>query len=291
MGTTYPHVVKDQALPKNRKKLTLSGLLFHPMYILISAAMLGPLIWIFLLSFKTQREFTTNMLGLPKSLFLGNYIKAFNDSPFFTFLTNSIIVTFVALGLILIVSTLAGYALARVPFKGARVLFAIFIICDAVPLFVLIIPLFILIHELNLSDTLWGLMFSYVAMRIGLSVILMRGFFRSISSDMEDAARIDGGNLVQIIWHIMLPIVRPGMLVTAIVNFISLWNEYFLATILLPKQAMFTLPPGLAAAFMGRFSANWPVMAAGFTLSFLPALLIFIFAQDKIIAGWTVTNK
>ena len=193
--------------------------------------------------------------------------------------------------MVLIVSSLAGYALARIQFRGAKTLFAVFIMCDAVPIFVLIIPLFILLYKLNLAETLWGLIFAYTAMRIGLSVMLMRSFFRSIPSDMEDAGKIDGANLMQIIWHVMLPIVRPGLLVTAIVNFITLWNEYFLATILLPSQAMFTLPPGLATAFMGRFSANWPVMAAGLTLSFLPALLTFIFAQDKIVAGWTVTNK
>jgi raffinose/stachyose/melibiose transport system permease protein len=275
----------------HKKKSKVSRFFFHITYITISAVMIVPLIWIFLLSFKTQREFNSNMLGLPKSLYLGNYIKAFSDSPFLTFLTNSIIVTFSALVLTLIVSSLAGYALARIPFKGARPLFAIFILCDAVPIFVLIIPLFILIYQLKLSDSLWGLIFPYVAMRIGLSVMLMRGFFRSISSDMEDAGKIDGGNLMQIIWFIMLPIVRPGLVVTAIVNFISIWNEYFLATILLPSQSMFTLPPGLAAAFMGRFAANWPIMAAGFTLSFLPALVIFIFAQDKIVAGWTVSAK
>ncbi len=198
---------------------------------------------------------------------------------------------FVALALILVVSTLAGYSLARISFKGARMLFIIFILCDSVPLFVILIPLFILIHKLGIADTLWGLIFSYVAMRIGLSVMLMRGFFRSISSEIEDAARIDGCNLLQDIWYIMLPLVRPGLLVTTIVNFIFLWNEYFLATVLLPTQELFTLPPGLAAAFMGRFSANWPVMAAGFTLSFLPSLLTFFFAQDKIVVGWAATSK
>jgi len=272
---------------KNR----FSNVLYHFIYILVSIATAGPLIWIIMLSFKTRREYATNLLGLPKSLYLVNYIQAFNNSPFFTFLRNSIIVTFVSLVLILLVSTLAGYSLARIPFRGSRVLFIFFIMCDAVPLFVILIPLFILIHKLGIADTLWGLIFSYTAMRIGLSVMLMRGFFRSVSSEIEDAARIDGCNLLQNIWYVMLPIVRPGLLVTAIVNFIFLWNEYFLATVLLPKQELFTLPPGLAAAFMGHFSAHWPVMAAGFTLSFLPSLLTFFLAQDKIVTGWVATSK
>lgn len=281
--------MKDQK--NKKKKIRISSILYHFVYIMVSVVTAGPLVWIILLSFKTRREYSTNLLGLPKSLYWGNYIQAFNNSPFFTFLRNSLIVTFVALALILIVSTLAGYSLARISFRGSRMLFIIFILCDSVPLFVILIPLFILIHKLGIADTLWGLIFSYVAMRIGLSVMLMRGFFRSISSEIEDAARIDGCSLLQAIWYIMLPLVRPGLLVTTIVNFIFLWNEYFLATVLLPTQELFTLPPGLAAAFMGRFSANWPVMAAGFTLSFLPSLLTFFLAQEKIVVGWAATSK
>jgi len=275
----------------SRKKFTLRSLLHHIFYILVSTATLGPLIWIILLSFKTSREYTANPFGLPESFFLGNYIRALTDTPIVTFLINSIIVTSAALALILFVSTLAGYALARIPFNSSRILFVVFIMCNVVPIYVLIIPLFVLINLIGLSDSLWGLIFSYVAMRIGLSVVLMRSFFRSISSEMEDAAKIDGCNLLQNIWYVMLPIARPGLVVTAIINYIFLWNEYFLATIILSKQALFTLPPGLAAAFMGRYTANWPVMAAGFSLCFLPTLIVFMFAQDKIVAGWTVSSK
>jgi len=275
----------------SRKKFTLRSLLYHIFFILVGTATLGPLIWISLLSFKTKQEYSANPFNLPEEFFLGNYIKAFIDTPIVTFLMNSIIVTSIALALILIVSTLAGYSLARIPFNGSAILFIVFIMSSIIPIVVLIVPLFVLINLLGLYDNLWGLIFSYVAMRIGLSVMLMRCFFRSISSDLEDAAKLDGCNLLQNIWYITLPVVRPGLLVTAIMNFIFLWNEYFLATILLPKQALFTLPPGLAAAFMGRYSGNWPVMAAGFTLCFLPTLLIFIFAQDKIVIGWAITGK
>ena len=128
-------------------------------------------------------------------------------------------------------------------------------------------------------------------MRIGLSVVLMRSFFRSVSSDLEDAAKLDGCNLLQNIWCVVLPVVRPGLFATAIINTIFFWNEYIMAAILLPRQALFTLPPGLAAAFIGRYSANWPLLAAGFTLCFIPILLIFMLAQDKIIVGWTVSSK
>ena len=284
--------MKRQSVSPSRGKAgCLGGFLHHAFYLVVSVLTLGPLLWIAMLSFRSRREFAAQPFGLPSSLYLDNYIKAITDSPFVTFVVNSVLVSFTALIILLVVSTMAGYAIARIPFKGSKFLFVLLIMTDAVPIFVILIPLFILVQMLGLSDSLWSLIFSYVAMRIGLSVILMRGFFRSISSELEDAARIDGCNLMQRLRYVMLPIVRPGLFVTAIVNFIFLWNEYFLATILLPRQAMFTLPPGLAAVFMGRYSANWPVMAAGLTLSILPTLLTFMLAQDKIIVGWTTTSK
>ncbi len=282
---------KQDHHPLSRKKLKIYSSVFHMFCILMSTVTLGPIIWIIMLSFKTEREYSLHPLSLPESFFLKNYIKVLNETPIVTFLINSIIVTFTALILILIVSTLAGYSLARIPFNGSKILFFILIMSSTIPIFVLIIPLFILINLIGLSDSLWGLIFTYVAMRIGLSVMLMRGFFRSISSAIEDAAKIDGCNLLQTIWYVMLPIARPGLLVTAIVNFVFIWNEYFLAIILLPGQAFFTLPAGLATIFIGRYTTNWPAMAAGFTLSFLPIILSFIFIQDKIVVGWTVTNK
>lgn len=284
---------KQDYQPLKGKKFILRSLLYlhHIFYTLVSVATLGPIIWIVMLSFKTKQDYITNPFGLPKSFFLGNYIYAFTSTPMAIFFMNSIIVTSVSLVLILTVSTLAGYSLARIPFSASRTLFIIFIMTDAVPIYILIIPLYVLINLLKLSDYLWGLIFTYGAMRIGISVMIMRCFFRSIPSYFEDAAKIDGCNLLQTLWYIMLPMVRPGFLVTAIINFIFLWNEYFLATIILPKQMLFTLPPGLAATFLGRYSANWPVMAAGFTLICLPIVLIFIFAQDKIVIGWSAIGK
>lgn len=259
----------------------------HAFLAVMSAATLGPLVWMFMLSFKTEREFAGNLFGLPSSLYIGNYSKVLTDSPILTFTKNSVLVSFTALAILLIVSTLAGWAIARIPFRGSNFLLMLLIMTDAVPLFVVIVPLYILIQALGLSDSLWSLILSYAAMRTGISVLLMRGFFRSISSELEDAAKIDGCNLIQRLWYILLPVARPGLLATAIINFIFLWNEYYLAAVLLPRRAMFPLPPGLAAEFGGRYSSNWPAMAAGLTISAIPTLLFFVFAQDKIIEGWT----
>lgn len=259
--------------------------------ILVSLIATAPLLWIVSLSLRTQQEFSAHPFGAPDRLNFENYVRVLTDARMVQFIYNSIYVTFWAVVLVFIASTLAGYALARIRFRGAHALFLLFILSDAIPVFVVLIPLYILIQKIGLADSRWALILTYAAMKVGLSVFIMRGFFRSVSSAMEDAAQLDGCKLWQTIWHVMLPLVRPGALVVVILNFLSFWNEYFLAAVLLPNQELFTLPAGLAAVFMGRYATNWPVLATGIFVSVLPSLGLFALAQDKIIEGWTVSLK
>lgn len=267
------------------------NVLTHAVLIAITIATLGPLVWIITLSFKSQQEFGVRPFGLPQRIDFSNYIDVLGDERMLGFISNSVITTFAASVIVLAGSILCGYALARVSFKGAKLLFALFIVSDSIPLFVVLVPLFILISRMGLSGTRWSIILPYAAMSMGISVFILRGFFRSISTDMEDAARVDGANTVQMIWHIMLPLVRPGIIVVIILNFISFWNEFLIASVILPGQALFTLPAGLASFFMGRYQTSWPLMAAAILISITPTLAIFAIAQEKLIEGWTVVVK
>jgi ABC-type glycerol-3-phosphate transport system permease component len=260
---------------------------------LLCAALLslGPILWIVSVSLKSKREFASDPFGLPLSPDLDTYVRVLSDERMHRFVTNSILVTFVSISLVTVCSVLAGYALARIPFRGANVLLMLFILSDAIPLFVVIIPLYVFLGRLGLSDGPWGLILSYTAMKMGLSVFIMRGFFRSIPSEMEDAASIDGAGTLRTIWSVLLPLALPGAIVVALFNFVSLWNEYFLAAVLLPSQSLYTLPPGLASVFMSRFSTDWPMLAAGLVISILPTVVLFVFASQRIVEGWTVTVK
>jgi len=250
-----------------------------------------PLIWIVFLSLKTKQGYAANPFGLPESLNFENYLKVLTDESLFQFAINSVIVTTTALLLILVTCLMAGYALARIEFRGNKILFVTFFLSDAIPIFVVLVPLFILIQFIGIAGSLWSLIFPYTAMHIGVTVFIFRGFFRNIPSEMEDAAAIDGANTLQLLWFVLIPLIRPAIVVVTILNFIAIWNEYFLAAVLLPSQELFTLPPGLATTFLGRYSANWPVMSAGIVLSVLPVFVIFILAQEKIIEGWAVGHK
>jgi raffinose/stachyose/melibiose transport system permease protein len=263
----------------------------HALLLAVVILTLGPLLWVASISFKTESEFAANPFGIPTRLDFERYLRVLTDERMGRFIENSVIVTTLAILLVSITSILAGYALARISFRGSNFLLILFILSDAIPLFVVIIPLYVLIQKMGLAESRWGLILPYAAMKVGLSVFIMRGFFRSIPSEMEDAAVLDGANTLHMIWSIMLPLVRPGALVVVIFNFISFWNEYFLAAVLMPSQDLYTLPAGLAAVFMGKYATNWPMLSAGLVISVLPTLALFALAQEKLIEGWTVAVK
>jgi ABC-type glycerol-3-phosphate transport system permease component len=263
----------------------------HALLFVASLVTLGPLLWIVTLALRPQREFLNDPFGLPRRLYLDNFVTIFTNERMVHFFYNSVVTTAGAVLLVATASTLAGYALARIYFRGSRFLLMLYLIGETIPVFVVLIPLFILIQLLGLSGSRWSLILTYGAMNMGISVFFMRGFFRTIPTEMEDAARIEGCGILRLIRHVLLPLVRPGLLVVLIFNFISLWNEYYLASILLPSQELFTLPAGLAASFSTVYATNWPAMAAGIVLSVLPVLTMFVLAQDRIVDGWTMSGK
>jgi raffinose/stachyose/melibiose transport system permease protein len=258
----------------------------HGVLLVVAVGTLGPLLWIVGISLMSTREFAADPLAAFRHLDFGNYTDVLTDSQLLTFARNSLVVTGSAVAIVLVCSTLAGYALARIRFAGAPLLFAVFVASNSVPIMLMVVPLFVLLTWLDLSNSLLALILPYSAMTMGISIFLMRGFFRSIPSELEGAAMLDGCNRLQVIWHVMLPLARPGLVVVLIFNFITFWNEYFLAAVLLPRQDLFTLPAGLTAEFASRWATNWPGLASGLVLSVVPVFALFMLAQDKIIDGW-----
>jgi ABC-type glycerol-3-phosphate transport system permease component len=253
--------------------------------------MVGPVIWLFFVSTKTKAEFAASPFGLPSALRLDNYVFILTNSEFLRFAWNSLLVTSTSVFAILILSTLAAYALARIDLAGNRLLFVVYLFGEVIPIFLILLPLYVLLANTGLGGTLLSLILTYTAASLGISILVLRSYFRSIPSDIEDAARIDGCNTPLVIWHVMIPLIRPGMVVVAVFNIFNLWNEYLLAAFLLPSQKLFTLPAGLASSFVAQYATNWPAMAAGILLSAIPLILIFAVAQDKIVEGFSFGSK
>jgi raffinose/stachyose/melibiose transport system permease protein len=248
--------------------------------------MVYPLFVMVISSFKTNAEIFTSPFAMPESFSLANAEKVWTDTNFVRYLANSIGVTAASIILIVVVSTMAAYAIARYEFRGSTLILMFFLSGMTVPLKLAIIPLFIQLDTLHLLDTYAGLVLVYVAMGIPSAVFIMTGFLRSLPRELEEAPRVDGANEWHIMMQIMLPLARPAMVIVAIQNAVPIWNDFFFPLILITSDNLKTLPQGLTV-FMGEFTTNWGVLFTGLSLAALPITLVYIALSRQFIAGIT----
>jgi raffinose/stachyose/melibiose transport system permease protein len=248
--------------------------------------MVYPLFVMIMSSFKTNKEIFTSPFALPNSFSLANIEKVWTDTNFVRYLANSVGVTATSIALILLLGTMAAYAIARYEFRGNSFVLMFFLSGMTVPLKLAIIPLFIQLDSLHLIDTYAGLVLVYVAMGIPSAIFIMTGFLRSLPRELEEAARIDGANDLRIMVSVMLPLARPAMVIVAIQNAVPIWNDFFFPLILISSDQLKTLPQGLTV-FMGEFTTNWGVLFTGLSLAALPITLLYIALSRQFIAGIT----
>ena len=249
-----------------------------------------PIFWVVTVSMKSVKEYEMSPFGLPSSLRFENYARVLLDPRILRFMLNSLLVTCISVGLVLIFSLPSAYSLGRLRSKFSHAILIVFMLNFMMPVLVFMTPLFILVKKLGLLGSYWSIILPYSASRIGLSVFILRSFFRTIPSEVEDAAKVDGCGSFQTFLRICVPAVHGGILVVAIINFIAIWNEYFLALVIIQKQEMFTLPLGLML-FVYDYSANWPLMAVLLVMSVAPVLLLYAFFQESLVKGWGYVNK
>ncbi|MFJ5621566.1 carbohydrate ABC transporter permease [Peribacillus loiseleuriae] len=234
-------------------------------------------------SLKSQLEFMTSPWSLPNFFTFENYSKVLS-SEFLRYFGNSLIVAVISVILVIIVSAMASYPLARIKFKLNRPLFILFMIGMMIPIHTTLIPIYLLTINLGLYDTIWGLIGPYVAFAIPVSVVIFTQFLQDIPTELEESAKIDGCGQFRLFWKILFPLLKPAVATVAIYNFIHIWNEFVFALVLTNSKENFTLPLGLRD-FYGEFSVNVPGIMAALTLGSLPLLLVYFVAQEKIVKG------
>ncbi|MFT4001422.1 MAG: carbohydrate ABC transporter permease [Rhizobium sp.] len=247
---------------------------------------LYPLLWVLSGSLKTKEEVISNVWGLPISLQFSNYAEAWRIAGMGSRIFNSVMVTSLALALILLVATPAAYAISRLRFRGRNALMAFIVAAMLVPPQVMAIPLFMTARDLGLVNSRIGVAIIHAASNLPLSIFILRSFFLTLPMELEDAARIDGANRLQILTKVMLPLVRPGIALVTIFGFIEVWNDFFLAFLLLRDPSVQTIPLGLVAFFQ-QYGSMWNLYFAALTLTTLPVIVVFIAMQKQFIAGLT----
>lgn len=254
--------------------------------LVISVVWLIPLLWTVLMSFKDPNDVNglTHLLGGIR-LSWQNFVAAWTSGQFQLYYLNTIEIAAGILIVQLVTITLAGYAFARYSFRGKSVVFLIFLLQLMIPTSALIVPNYLTIKDMGLVDTKWAIMLPYFASAMG--TFLMRQTFRQIPRDLEEAAMLDGAGWWQIIWHVLLPAARPGLVAFSLVSVSFHWNDFLWPLIVTQTPQNQPLTVGLSLLTqMGETGAQWSMITAGTLLVVLPLLVMFILFQKQFISSF-----
>lgn len=243
-----------------------------------------PFIFVVMTSLKSQQEtFTSSVWALPKKLNFDNYISVLNGG-FWVYLRNSVFVLVCSIALILVISSMAAYAFARLRFRLNKPLFGLIVAGMIVPIHITLIPIYLLIRNIGLYDTPFALIGPYVATALPVSIFILTEFMRQIPKELEEAAKLDGCGPFGIFWKVFLPLSGPGLSTVAIYNGIGLWNEFIFAYLLTSSPANRTLPLAIWD-FQGQYTSNIPAILSVVTLTSLPLIVAYAFGQERIVKG------
>lgn len=271
------------ALPFRQKLNTSLIYLFLVAYALV---VIYPMLWMLATSLKSSWEIFKSPWAMPTDLRVENYVNAWTAGRLGRKFINSVAVGTVSLALILVLGGMAAYALSRFRFFLDRVITYLFIAGMGLPVFLGIIPLFLLMNRLGLYSSPYGLVLVYVAFSLPFAIFILTGFFRTLPYALAEAAHIDGASSFGVFWHIMLPLAKPGMVTAGIFTFIGLWNEYPLALVLLHRDEVQTLPIGIASLTMTqRYQADWGALFASLAIGVIPTVIAYALFQKQIQSG------
>jgi N-acetylglucosamine transport system permease protein len=246
-------------------------------------------IWIILTSFKTNRELFSNVWALPTGIQYENYVKAWTIAKLGIQFRNSVIIVSASVILLLVLCAPAAYVLSRMKFRGNGLLTVIFVAGAGVPLPLLFIPLFGLTAKLHINNTLPGLIIIYIIVSVPFTMYLLTGFFRSLPTELEEAARLDGCSEFNVFWRVMLPLASPGLITATIFNFIALWNEYMLAMVFLNDPNKMPISRGLyGIAESMQYTGDWVGLFAGVVIVMVPTVIIYVLLSERLIEGVTM---
>jgi raffinose/stachyose/melibiose transport system permease protein len=258
--------------------------------LLLIGLMLGPVLYIILGGFRTNSQITVDPAGLPNPWEFGNYADILTSDTFWRQVTNSTIVALTTTIAVVVLGVMASYVLARYKFRGRGVMYALFASGLMFPITVAITPLYILVKNLGLVDTLPGVILPQIAFGLPTTIIILVPFLQAIPKEIEEAAAIDRCSRLGFFWRMALPLSVPGLITTGILAFIGSWNSYLLPLFILNNQDTFTLPLGVQA-FASQYSVDTAKVLAFTSLSMIPALVFFSLFQRRIVGGLTGAVK
>jgi len=266
----------------------LPGWAYYTICSLIALMFLAPLVWTLLGSIKPRDEANAAPpTYFPSGVETGSYAQLQDVGVGVgTYVLNSVVVTAGSVVLVTVLSVLAGYGFARFPFKGQSLLFLLILATLMVPFQSILTPLFLVLRELGLTNTLLGLILIYTTFELPFALFMMRNAFSQVPKSLEEAALLDGATTMGVLRRIMLPIALPGVVTVILYAFFNSWNEYLAALIFVTSEENYTLPVLLTSIQAGQYGTiNWGILQAGVVLTMAPCIIIFLILQRYYISG------
>lgn len=245
-----------------------------------------PLANMIISSFKTTREIFKAPLAFPKKFNFNNYKIVWIDKGFWRYFVNSVWITTVSMAVVLLFGSMAAYGVSRFKFKMNTFIYMMFLSGIMLPLKAAIIPLFLIMKNLNLVDNPLSVILIFIAMGLPSTVFILSGFMKSVPGELEDAARIDGCSEWGIYRKVVMPVVSPAISLVTIYNAVPIWNDFFFPLVFLQSDTYKTLPVGLTS-FFGQYSTEWGLLFAGLSIAIVPVLVLYLCMSNYFIRGMT----
>jgi N-acetylglucosamine transport system permease protein len=255
----------------------------HVLLSIWSIIVIVPFLWVVLSSFKTTKEILASPFSLPGHWSFDNYVHAWTDAGIRQFFLNTVIVVGVALVLVMLLGAMCAYVLARFRFPGARFIYYLMLAGLTFPIFLAIVPLFFILKNAGLLNTLPGLIMVYVAFALPFTVFFLYAFFKTLPVDVYEAALMDGAGDWRAFFQIMLPMARPGIAAVAIFNFLGLWNQFLLPVALNTDPGRYVLTQGMANfASQAGYAVDFGALFAAVVITVVPVLIVYVIFQRRL---------
>lgn len=253
--------------------------------ILFLVLILLPFYWMFVTSFKPAMNISDYPPSLfPHQLTLNHYSKAFVKYGFGHYIINSVIVACSSTFLVLFFSSMAGFAVARLPIRGKTPALVLLLVISMFPPIAIISPLYMLLRDLNWLDSYQALIVPYTAFNLPFAIWILRNYFLQVPGALFEAAKMDGASVFQTYYRIFLPVTTPGMFTAAVFTFVATWTEFFMALVFNPSDSMRTIPVGIAL-FSGQYNVPYGTIFAGSVVSVVPIIVLVIIFRKWIVSG------
>jgi raffinose/stachyose/melibiose transport system permease protein len=272
---------------KRRRRRRIAGrTVLYVIAWLVAILTLLPLIYAVLGGFRTTAQIAADPIGLPSPWVLSNYTDLLQSSTFLRELFNSALIALVSTVLVVPLAALAAYVFARFSFRGRELFYTLFTLGLLFPVAIAIMPIFIMVRNLGLLDNPLGVALPQAAFGLPMTIIILRPFFRSIPDDLQDAAAIDGAGPFRFFWKILIPLSRPVLATVSVLAIVGSWNAFLLPLVVLTDSDQWTLPLGVTN-YSQQYTADIARILAFTTLSMVPALVFYAFAERQLIRGLT----